>query len=165
MALFAATSLRDIKNVEAFVVDCIKRSGIRPRDYEWEDVVGDSILLLYDMESKYVEQMDGYKQKGLFSGYAITYLPRKIKAAYHKSQENHLMCTQPDGSRKWEYRARSVSYDAVTSRNEEVTPLDERTIRTPGNFIDPPSLDTRNTGFDGDPKFVSSSVDNSDPEA
>lgn len=116
---------------------------MRAGEEGYEDLFAEGLLILYDMEGKYVEQMDGYTQKGLFSGYAITYLPRKIKAAYHKSQENHLMCTQEDGSRQWEQRARAVSWDsAIESADSDKRrhPLDERTIRQPGNFINPPAV-------------------------
>lgn len=133
-------SLRDIDDVEAFVIMCIKRSGAKPGREEFVDLMCEGFALLYKMDGDYVDQKDGYVKAGKFSGYALAYLPKKLKEAWHRSQEEHLQRLQPDGTRKWEFHKRAISWDEITTTQEE-NPLDERTVRVPGNFINPPSVD------------------------
>jgi hypothetical protein len=136
-------SLHDIDNVEAFVVMCVKRSGAQPTNEEWPDLVAEGICLLYAMAGNYIHHMEGYSQAGKFSGYALNYLPKKIKEAWHRGHEEHLQVTEKEtGKRRWKYCKKRVSYDQLTANDEETVPLDERTLRFPGNFINPPTSDT-----------------------
>lgn len=123
-------SLHDILDVEAFVVMCIKRSGAQVKPSEFEDMIAEGICILYAMSERYNPHMEGYVRPGRFSGYAVKYLPRKMKEAWHRSHEEHLHRTQPDGRRRYEYYAKPMCYEPSVD-------LDEQTLRVPGEFIPP----------------------------
>lgn len=152
LVLNRKTSLRDIEDVEAFVIMCIKRSGIRPEPREYEDLVATGMMMLWEMSLRYREP-PGDKSSAstlagwCFSGYAIKYMPKKMKDAYHRSHEHHLHKTQADGRRRWEYTAMPESWDRLLDNGDEHTYLDETRLRLIGNFIDPQvSIPTKRTG-------------------
>jgi hypothetical protein len=133
-------SLFDIYDVEAFVIACVKRSGTNaPREY-WDDLVAEGICLLYQMAKNYKPQMDGYETAGKFSGYAIMWLPKQIKQAWHRSQEHHVHVTDKETrKREWRYRLAPISYEiAVVTRNEEHDSRQEVSMLQPHQFIDVP---------------------------
>lgn len=116
--------LHDIDDINAFVIMCIRRSKIKPQQWEWEDTVAEGIAILWAMSTKYNQGI------GCFSGYAVKYLPRKIKEAYLNGNEHCVRKRLEDGSRSWEYYERPQSYDVAISE-------DHHDERTPGNFITP----------------------------
>lgn len=116
--------LHDIDDINAFVIMCIRRSKIKPQQWEWEDTVAEGIAILWAMSTKYNQGI------GCFSGYAVKYLPRKIKEAYLNGNEHCVRKRLEDGSRSWEYYERPQSYDVAISE-------DHNDERTPGNFITP----------------------------
>lgn len=131
-------SIYDVDDIEAFVRMCIKRSGVKPLVHEWEDLVAEGVCLLWAMSNSYKPKLDGYEQEGRFSGYAIKYMPRKIRESYNRNTEHALHRTQPDGTRKWEYYERAVSYDElVQERREDSHPFHESTVRVVGDFVQP----------------------------
>lgn len=123
MPLARKTPMRDVKDVEAFVIMCIKRSGVRPHPREYEDLVATGLCLLWEMSLRYDDEI------GCFSGYALRYMPRKMKEAYHRSHPHHINRTQPDGKRKWEVGDAPSSWDLG---------MDETRLRVPGDFIPAP---------------------------
>jgi alkylated DNA nucleotide flippase Atl1 len=129
------TSLRDILDVEAFVIDCIKRSGAPVQPHEYEDLVAEGICILYAMERKYIPKMAGYTQEGRFSGYAIKWMPRKMKEAWHRMHEECTLQTMPDKTRRWVRRERAQSWDALQDQAANGGFVNESTIRTPGSFV------------------------------
>lgn len=129
--------LFDIEDVEAFVMMCIRRSGIKPDPTEFDDLVAEGICILWQMSQKYQHHRAGYDKPGRFSGYAVKYMPRKMKEAYHRSHEHHLHRTQADGTRKWEFMEAPTSWDKLTAHTDDHH-LDETRIRTVGNFIEVP---------------------------
>lgn len=133
-------TLRDIADVEAFVIACVKRAGTGAPPMYWEDLVSEGIALLYAMERNYKDQLDGYDQAGRFSGYAIKWLPKQINQAWHKSQEHHLYLTDPeDGRRKWTYRIAPVSYEyAVLTADSESESMQEVRMLGINHFVDVP---------------------------
>jgi hypothetical protein len=133
-------ALRDIKDVEAFVIACVKRAGTGAPPMYWEDLVSEGITLLYAMERNYKYQLDGYAVEGRFSGYAIKWLPKQINQAWHKSQEHHLYLTDPgDGKRKWTYRISPVSYEvAVLSGDLESESMQEVRMLGINQFVEVP---------------------------
>jgi hypothetical protein len=124
--------LHDIDDINAFVVMCIRRSRIKPQQWEWEDTVAEGIAILWAMSTKYDQGI------GCFSGYAVKYLPRKIKEAYLNGNEHCVRKRLENGSRSWEYYERPQSYDVATTETRDHSEnIDERTMRHPGNFITP----------------------------
>ena len=125
-------SIYDVEDIEAFVVMCIKRSGVKPMSHEWEDLVAEGLCLLWAMSNNYQQGI------GCFSGYAVKYMPRKIREAYNRGSEHALHRTQEDGTRRWEYYERAVSLDALMQENkEERGGLNESTVRVVGEFVHP----------------------------
>lgn len=127
-------SIYDVEDIEAFVIMCIKRSGVKPMSHEWEDLVAEGIALLWAMSNNYKVGV------GCFSGYAVKYMPRKIRESYNRGSEHALHRTQDDGTRKWEYYDRAVSLDALMEerRDDSGTPnLNESTVRLLGDFVSP----------------------------
>lgn len=129
------TSLYDIDDVEAFVVMCIKRSGAPIRPYEYEDMIGEALVILYAMADKYIPQMEGYAQPGRFSGYVVKYLPRKIREAWHKNYEACSLKTMPDGKRQYVYYKEAESFDRLLHTDVDDAYFDERRFSAPGRFI------------------------------
>lgn len=128
-----STSLRDIDDVEAFVIMCIKRSGAPVQPNEYEELVAEGICILYQMEKKYIPRMDGYARDGRFSGYAVKWMPRKMKEAWHRMNENAQQVTI-EGKRRWVYYERAASWDALTDSARNEHHFDETQLRNPGDF-------------------------------
>lgn len=128
-------SIYDILDCEAFVIMCIKRSGAQVQPNEYEDMVAEGLCILISMSQRYEPHRPGYAQPGRFSGYAIKYLPRKMKEAWHRAHEEHLQRTQADGRRRYEYHDRASSLNGYTQDG------DEQNLRLPGNFVSPPRRD------------------------
>lgn len=133
-------SLRDIVDVEAFVIMCIKRSGAPVRPPEYEDLVAEGIVILYAMEQKYIPKMDGYEKEGRFSGYAVKWMPRKMKEAWRRSRED-VQSTTVDGKRRLRFYAHAVSYDALTATEDNEGHYDEGRLLLPGYFNDVPEAE------------------------
>lgn len=134
-------SLYDIDDVEAFIVMCIKRSGAPVKTYEYEDIKAEAICILYGMASKFIPQMEGYSQPGRFSGYAIKYMPRKIREAWHRIHEEAQLKTMPDGKREYVYYKQAVSYDRIiddANSNPDAAYFDEGRLSVPGQFTSVP---------------------------
>lgn len=127
-------SIYDIDDIEAFIIMCIKRSGAKPLQSEWEDLIAEGLYLLWAMSERYDTTI------GCFSGYALKYMPRKLKHYYMSTQEHCVLRTKPDKSREWSSYARPVSWEQVTSNHSEggqKRVLHEERLRKPGDFVQP----------------------------
>lgn len=127
-------ALHDIDNVHAFVYACMKRSGARPRPEEVEDLHAEGVCLLYVMARNYKEHIDGYAVAGRFSGYAIAWLPKQIKEAWHRGRPEHLRSVNAEGKKEYIALEATASLDDLMER--QVT-FDEWKLRTPGDFVHP----------------------------
>lgn len=116
-------ALHDIKDVEAFVIMCLKRSGCGAPPEHWDDLICEGIVLLYRMAGNYKPRMNGHEVDGRFSGYAVMWLPKQINQAWHKSQAHHLYAKDDDGNRGWTYRLAPVSYELIAEEAEEMKML------------------------------------------
>lgn len=135
-------SLKDVDDVEAFVITCVKRSGCNAPSDRWEELIAEGILLLYVMAENYQDQMPGYEVAGRFSGYAIKWLPRQIGQYWHKSQENHLYVKDPETKRRgWTYRQGPVSWEALMSDDREHS-SHERHVLPMSQWFDVPQMDS-----------------------
>lgn len=123
-------SIYDIDDIEAFIVMCIKRSGCRPTYSEWEDLIATGIMLLWEMSNNYKVGI------GTFSGYAIRYMPKKLKESYHRSHENYIRSVDDGGRRQWTRKQTALSWDEMTTVDDSHH-IDETKLRYPGNFINP----------------------------
>lgn len=126
-------TLHDIDDVHGFVYACMKRSGARPRPDEVEDLVAEGVCLLYVMAKNYKPRLNGYSADGRFSGYAIAWLPKQIKEAWHRSRPEHLR-NYVDGKKEY------IALEACVSLNEleeRQVSIDEWRLRTPGDFVHP----------------------------
>lgn len=134
-------SLYDIKDVEGFVIACVKRSGSNAPPEYWDDLIAEGICLLYQMAKNYKPKMNGYDQAGKFSGYAIMWLPKQISQFWHRSQEHHLLAKDPEtGKREWTYRLSPVSYEVVASETTSMgTSRQEVTMLRVHQFVEVPT--------------------------
>jgi hypothetical protein len=127
-------ALHNIDDCVGFVKMSIKRSRIYYADAdEYEEMLCEGLAILVDLANRYdaTREHDG---RNRFYGYAYYLLPRKLKDAWHRSHEEHILRTQPDGTRRYEYMQRAVSWDGLLEI-EDGPGLDERSLRTPGEFI------------------------------
>ncbi len=144
-----AVPLHDIADAEGFVrANISKVTGLVLTRDEREELIAEGLVILCTLARKYQPRMAGYTKDGSFAGYASRLLGPKLSDAYHRSRENHLCRTQPDGSRKIEYLPRAKSYEEMTNqgRNNNMTGdrfnathSHEHTFRRPGNFIAVPT--------------------------
>lgn len=128
----------DIEDIEAFVIMCIKRSGCKPATHEWEDMIATGLMLLWEMSNNYKPSPTGDK-RWCFSGYAVRYMPKKLKEAYHRNLEHAIKAVDDEGKRTWSYRLPAQSFDVMTQQDRDGhTSYDESRFRLTGNFIDVP---------------------------
>lgn len=142
-------SLGDIKDAEAFVKYAIKRARVPVAQYEYDDVVCEGLLVLCRLYVMYdpsrdrgstVRRTDG-STNGVasFAGYASYLLPGKIRDAWHRMHEEHLLRTQEDGTRRYEYGTspRSLSEAGSMDGHGGTDLLDSPGIRLVGDFVAP----------------------------
>lgn len=100
-----AVPLGNIDDAEAFVRHCINKSRIVLTPDERDELVAEGLVLLCELHQRYNPARDkapAGKTQGFF-GYALYLLPRKLNDAWHRSQPHHLLRTQSDGTRRYEY--------------------------------------------------------------
>lgn len=88
-----AVPLRDISDVDAFVVAAIHRSRLLLTIDERDELEAEGILILFEMG----EQWDG---RGTFIGYAYQWLPERLKSACRKMRGD--VRRSAGGVRRWE---------------------------------------------------------------
>lgn len=133
----------DIEDIEAFVIMCIKRSGCKPRPYEWDDMIATGLMLLWEMSNNY--KPPPVEGNWSFSGYAVRYMPKKIKEAHHRNLEYALKTLDDDGRRTWTYRQNPVSLNVVLEEIDDDGSriyTQEKHLRLPGNFVEVPQQET-----------------------
>lgn len=116
--------VHDIKDAEAFVRANVYRKLRKLRDgQEFEEMVQEGYVILFDLARRYDPSKDvpsrkpGHVCKGercckaSFASYAARLLPPKLLDAWHSHHPEHLLRTQPDGSRKYVYLMEACSFD------------------------------------------------------
>lgn len=121
--LAETVAILDIRDAEGFVQATINRARLVLQPDEREELVATGLEILVDLAGKYRPHIDGHAQEGRFSGYAAMYLPRKLGDAWHRMHPEHLLVTQADGSRKWTYREKAVSLEAMMGDDPDRQPL------------------------------------------
>lgn len=160
-------SILDIDDAEGFVRDMVYRKLRKLDKYEIEDMVAEGLMLLVALSRRYDPSKDtpnrkpGHRCKGprccvpSFAGYASYLLPNKLLDAWHASHEDHLLRTQPDGSRKYFYHQETCSLDDGSRKNygpetpgfshggvhdDDYSTTDAPSTRHVGNFIPVPLI-------------------------
>lgn len=137
-------TLGNIEDAEAFVRHCMGKVRIQLTDDEREELAAEGMAILVALHDKYdptKDKMAGGKTGGFF-GYALYLLPRKLGDAWHQMNPHHVLRTQPDGSRRYEYMDREISLDADERIRELEAPTgpdtrdlgDAATYRPPGSI-------------------------------
>lgn len=143
MSLTQVVSLHNVENCEAFVQHCMnKAKGIVLTKDQREDLLAEGLCLLVELAAKYDPAKDksartASKTEG-FYGYALFLLPKKLSDAWHRGQEHHLLKTQPDGKRKYEYASTAKSLDEyLQNGNDGMEPIElsANNCREPGDFV------------------------------
>jgi hypothetical protein len=107
--------LFDILDPSAFVHKTINNAHLVLSPDERDELHAEGLALLQKLAVDYRPHIPGHGQEGRFSGYAAMFLARKLGDAWHRMHPEHLLVTQLDGKRKWEYRDRAVSLEAIVA--------------------------------------------------
>lgn len=152
--------IHDIADAEGFVIATIntKLKAITMDDRE--ELVSEGLVILFDLARRYDPAKDRPSTKPghvcktarcckpSFAGYASYLLPRKLLDAWHRMHPEHVLRTQPDGSRKYEYLPKPASLEGSSddSYYEEginggepsrYHPVDDPRSRHFGEFVKP----------------------------
>lgn len=145
--LSSKVQIGNIKDAEAFVRHCMHKAGrIRITGDEREELVAEGLVLLVELHRRYDPARDkgAGGNTGGFFGYALYLLPRKMADAWHRGQPHHLLRTQEDGSRRYEYLKEPRSLvEVIEWDNTNIDAFgnfytDDTTWRHPGEFVDVP---------------------------
>ena len=138
-------SLGNIENAEAFVRHCLRKgSAIRMTEDQREELIAEGLLLLCELWQRYEPERDKSPSGTThgFYGYALYLLPRKLADVWHRSQPHHVVRTQADGSRIYEYlkEPKSLSEHLDQQRTTEAYDIsyfnvDDSAWRWPGDFV------------------------------
>ena len=115
--------LWDIRDPHAFVHATIRRARLILSTDELDELHAEGMAILYQLAKKFQPHIAGHEHEGRFSGYAAMYLPRKLGDAWHRMNPHHLLVTREDGGRKWDYRDRAVSLEAVLADDPDRSDL------------------------------------------
>lgn len=107
--------LHDIKDPSAFVHATINRARLVLSGDEYDELHAEGVAILHKLAAEYKPHTAGHDQEGRFSGYAAMFLPRKLGDAWHRMHPEHMLVTQPSGQRRWAYRERAVSLEAIVA--------------------------------------------------
>ncbi len=117
MILATKLSMGNIDDVEAFVQHCINKGRVILTPDEREELLATGLAITAELYNSYDASRDpGAHEKGKgFFGYALYLLPRKLSDAWHRSQPHHVLRTQEDGSRAYEYLtpAKTIDDDVI----------------------------------------------------
>jgi hypothetical protein len=138
-----AIPLHDIDDAEGFVRANIARSKLVLTRQEREELVAEGMVIICELAMKFQPRLDGYDRDGSFAGYASSLLGRKLSDAWHRMNPSHVLRTQPDGTRKWEYLQEHSSLDKLLDNADSDSYLEGHndplaSARTLGDFIDIP---------------------------
>ncbi len=106
-----AVALHDIRDVNMFVRGSLDKAPVRLEPEEFEELVAEGLVILYELAARYEPHREGYEREGSFAGYAAIYLPKRLTDAWHRSHPEHRYITLPDGKRAWRYLKQTVSLD------------------------------------------------------
>lgn len=108
--------LHDVNNVRMFVAGSINRAGLNLSDDEDQALIAQGMEIMSRLAQNYKARMDGHKQDGRFSGYAASFLPKKLGQAWHRMHpEHHEVTDARTGKRVWVYFREPASFEEVTS--------------------------------------------------
>lgn len=127
----ACGCLHDIRDPGAFVHATINdfcrgrgtRAPIALSLDERDELHCEGLAILHKLAAGYHSRLDGYEVDGRFSGYAASYLPKKLGDAWHKLHSEHMLLTQPDQTRRWHYGDKAVSLEAIVAENPDGHPI------------------------------------------
>jgi hypothetical protein len=106
--------MHDVLDVEAFVRDAIRAGNARLSLEEYEDLLGEGMLIMSRLAKSYQPGFGGRDPAGSsFAGYASKHLRLKLGDSYHRLQENHRLVAGEDGKRRWQYDPRPASLDVI----------------------------------------------------
>ena len=111
LVLSTPVALHDIRDVNMFVRNALDKAPVRLEAEEFEELVAEGLVILYELAGKYEPHRPGYARAGSFAGYAAIYLPKRMTDAWHRSHPEHRYITLPDGKRAWQYLKQTVSLD------------------------------------------------------
>lgn len=132
----------------------VRRSRVQASGHDLEELVAEGLVILCDLARRFKPQLEGYAQEGRFSGYAARFLPVKLGEAWHRMHPHHVLRTQPDGSRRYEYMLPAQSLSGlISSTDSDFTSShaarkgvtgnggidDGRRVRILGEFVPPPA--------------------------
>jgi DNA-directed RNA polymerase specialized sigma24 family protein len=105
----------DIEDPEGFVKSFMPKVRLTPE--RREELFCEGMGILTKMRNDYRPgHGGGDPATSCFSGYAASYLPRKIRDAWHRL-EGHTLTTGEKGKREWEYHDTPSSLEAMTTAN------------------------------------------------
>lgn len=112
----------DIEDAERFVAATVRKKLIKLRNKDERDEMNaEGMVILFDLARRYDPSKErpntkpGHVCKTVrcckpsFAGYASRLLPPKLLDAWHAHHPEHLLRTQPDGSRKYVYLVEACS--------------------------------------------------------
>jgi hypothetical protein len=147
----------DIEDTVSFVQATVRRKLIKVRTHdEFEEMVAEGLVILFDLARRYDPARETPSSKPghvcktercckpSFAGYAAMLLPPKLLDAWHSHHPEHLLRTQPDGSRKWTYLKEACSLDDTRGLTL-VLATDEAQSDVERNTLDRPS--TKHVGM------------------
>jgi hypothetical protein len=142
-----AVHLHDIADVEAFVRNTLHtRLRAIPRD-DHDEMMSEGLVIIFDLGRRYDPSKDTGSRKldhvcrtarccvPSFAGWATYLLHRKMLDAWHRLHPEHVLRTQPDGSRKYEYLQRPASIDERDDVGIAASVIDLNGTRHFGDFI------------------------------
>jgi hypothetical protein len=89
-------------------------AGLRLTGDEHEELLAEGLLILCQMAEAYEPGFGGRDPAGSrFSGYAMKYLPGKLRDAWRRRHPEYCL-SRRDGMSPWERRARCVSLEAFS---------------------------------------------------
>lgn len=131
--LSGKVTLHDIDDAEAFVISTIRRSKIRIDQDEFAELICEGLVILCEMAQRFEPHRSGHDHPGRFSGYAARFLPNKLGDAWHRLHPEHVLKTQDDGTRKYEYLPPAGSLDQSMERDASIANTDR--LRIVGDFV------------------------------
>ena len=114
-------SFYDVRDPSAFVHANINkwtrptatRGPIVISTEEHEELHAEGMAIMCKLARDFRPHIDGYEHEGRFSGYAAMFLARKLGDAWHRMHSEHLLISENGGPRRWDYRERAVSLEAL----------------------------------------------------
>lgn len=117
--LSTPVALHDIRDVNMFVRNALDKAPVTLDAQEFEELVAEGLVILYELAEEYEPHRAGYERAGSFAGYASAFLSHRVADAWHRSHAEHryITVTEDDTQRRaWQYLKATVSLDEQRSR-------------------------------------------------